>query len=198
MNPSVIDIYHGNVVRDFMAIKEAGILGVVHKASQGAHSADPMYASRRKAATDAGLLWGAYSFNTGEPVQAQVDQFLSHAEPDAHTLVCLDFEDNPKSNMSVSQADQWMELVAAKLGRRPVIYSGNRVKDLLGGRLDSTLAKSRLWLAQYGPHAVVQASWKSYWLWQYSEHGRLHGTDGAVDLNYYPGTADQLKAEWAS
>ena len=71
MTPAVIDIYHGNVVHDFSALKAAGVVGVIHKCTQGAHYADPLYAARRKLATDAGLLWGAYAFNTGESVAAQ-------------------------------------------------------------------------------------------------------------------------------
>ena len=60
------------------------------------------------------------------------------------------------------------------------------------------LGEYRLCLAQYGPKPVLQPSWTKYWLWQYSERGRLPGTDGLVDLNYFAGTSEQLKAEWAS
>jgi len=196
MIPNVIDIYHGNVIHDFAAIKAAGILGVIHKATQGAGYADPLYASRRKLATDAGLLWGAYSFNTGEDVKAQVGQFISHADPEDQTLICLDFEDNPHSQMSLSQARQWLELMDEELGRKAVIYSGNRIKDLLGNTVDSFFGSHRLWLAQYGPVARVQPSWNKQWLWQYSENGRLPGTDGALDFNIYAGS--DLPTEWAS
>lgn len=195
MTPAVIDIYHGNTVNDFAALKAAGIQGIIHKASQGANYADPLYAVRRKMATDAGLLWGAYTFNTGEPIDAQVFEFFSHAEPDANTLMALDFEDNPHSQMSLGQARQFLQQADAKLGRKLVLYSGNRAKDLLGGQIDSFLGSHRLWLAQYGPVAKVQASWKTPWLWQYSENGKLPGTDGAVDLNSYIGT--NLQQEWA-
>lgn len=198
MTPNVIDIYHGNVVHDFAALKAVGVLGVIHKCTQGATYADPLYATRRKQATDAGLLWGAYSFNTGENVAAQINEFFSHAEPDANTLMALDFEDNPHSQMNLGQARQFLQLADTKLGRKLVIYSGNRAKDLLGGQVDPFLGSHRLWLPQYGPVSKTQASWKSPWLWQYSETGRLPGTDGAVDLNAYLGTPDQLKQEWAS
>lgn len=196
MTPNVIDIYHGNVVHDFAALKAAGIVGVIHKCTQGAGYVDKAYPVRRKQALAAGLLWGAYTFNTGENVAAQVKEFLSHAEPDAHTLLALDFEDNPKSNMTLSQARQFLTLADAQLGRKLVLYSGNRVKDLLGGQADAFLGSHRLWLAQYGPKAVVQRSWKAPWLWQYSERGKLPGTDGAVDLDFYAGK--QLAAEWAA
>jgi lysozyme len=198
MTPNVIDIYHGNVVNDFGALKAAGIIGVIHKASQGANYADPLYAKRRQLATNAGLLWGAYTFNTGEDVTAQVAQFFSHAEPDANTLMALDFEDNPNSQMSIGQARQFLNQADAKLGRKLVLYSGNRVKDILGGQVDSFLGSHRLWLAQYGPAAKVQASWTKQWLWQYSEAGKLPGTDGAIDLNAYSGSPSDLAKEWAS
>jgi GH25 family lysozyme M1 (1,4-beta-N-acetylmuramidase) len=196
MTPNVIDIYHGNSVHDFVAVKAAGIVGVIHKCTQGAGYADPLYATRRKAAIAAGLLWGAYSFNTGESVSAQIEQFFSHAEPDANTLMALDFEDNPHSEMSLDQARAFLTQGAAKLGRKMVIYSGNRVKDLLGGKIDSFLGSHRLWLAQYGPVARVQQSWSKQWLWQYSETGRLPGTDGTLDFNYYDGA--DIVTEWAS
>lgn len=198
MVPNVIDISHHNTVNDFAALKAAGILGVIHKCTQGASYVDTMYVKRRKLATDAGLLWGAYTFNTGQPVVEQVANFLSHAEPDENTLMCLDFEDNPSSNMSLVQAKQFLDMADRKLGRKLVLYSGNRIKDLLGNQFDFFFASHRLWLAQYGPKAVPQNSWKKTWLWQYSEHGMLPGTDGNVDLNFYGGSPSDLATEWAS
>jgi GH25 family lysozyme M1 (1,4-beta-N-acetylmuramidase) len=196
MTPAVIDIYHGNVIHDFAALKAAGIQGIIHKATQGARYSDPAYATRRKAATDAGLLWGAYSFNSGERVENQIELFFSHAEPDANTLMALDFEDNPHTQMNLDQARAFLEQGAAKLGRKLVLYSGNRVKDLLGGRVDPFFGSHKLWLAQYSTHWRVQPSWQKPWLWQYSETGRLPGTDGALDFNSYDG--DNLAAEWAT
>ena len=199
MTPNVIDIYHGNTVNDFAALKAAGILGVIHKCTQGANIVDPAYAARRKLATDAGLLWGAYTFNTGDPIVSQVNEFMSHAEPDDKTLMCLDFEDNPSSQMSLAQCRQFLQSCDLQLGRKVVLYSGNRIKDLLGSQVDMIIGTRRLWLAQYGPVPVVQASWRGdgQWLWQYSETGRLPGTDGAIDLDFFAGTPDELSAQWS-
>lgn len=198
MKPIVIDIYHGNVVHDFGALREAGIIGVIHKAAQGTTDTDhTVYASRRKAALAAGLLWGAYSFNTGEMVAAQVDKFFQLAQPDAETLMALDFEDNPHSQMAEAQAEDFLSRVDEKLDRKCWLYSGNRVKDLLGNRANPFMGSHPLWLAQYGPRAVLQPSWTRYGLWQYSETGRLPGTDGALDFNTAPDVA-QLKLDWTA
>ena len=198
MTPNVIDIYHGNVVHDFYLLKAAGVEGVIHKATQGVYYADPMYAERRQKALDAGLLWGAYAFNTGQDVGLQVGAFLAHAQPDAQTLVALDFEDNPATNMTLAQAREWLERCADALGRKAVLYSGNRIKDLMGDAPDEFFGSHRLWLAQYGPVAKVQPSWSKQWLWQYSETGKLSGTDGTIDLNFYDGSPNDLATEWAS
>ena len=86
MHPCVVDISHHNLVLDLEAAAAAGICAVIHKASQGCGYCDPNYASRRALARAAGLLWGAYHFNDGRDVEAQVDWFLRCAAPDHATL----------------------------------------------------------------------------------------------------------------
>ena len=198
MQANVIDLYHGDnngQPIDFAKIKAAGIVGIIHKCTQGSGYTDPAYPLRRQAALDAGLLWGAYTFNTGDSISSQVEEFLDHAEPDDDTLLALDFEDNPRSQMSLDQARHFLEVADAKLGRKIVLYSGNRIKDLLTSG-DPFFGSHRLWLAQYGPLAKPQASWSAPWLWQFSESGRVPGISGAVDLNNYSGT--NIAKEWAS
>ena len=212
--PRVVDISHHNTgtlsggVIDFGAMRDAGIWGVIGKATQGSAYKDPLYASRRKDATRAGLLWGAYHFNTGDKVSDQVDNFLACADPDDKMLLVLDFEDNRLSQMSIGQAIEFLHLVEVKVGRAPAIYSGNRVKDNIGklSSADRTyLTSHRLWLCEYGPHAVLPAGWKSWWLWQYTGDGigpqphSIAGIKGSgIDLNVYAGTREQLAQEWAA
>lgn len=90
--PRVVDISHHNIVKDFALVAAAGIWGVIHKATQGRAYRDPDYAMRRKAATNAGLLWGAYHFNTGDAVELQVENFIKTAQPDERRLMVLDYE----------------------------------------------------------------------------------------------------------
>lgn len=195
MKPIVIDIYHGNVIRDFGALRDAGIIGIIHKAAQGTRDTDHgIYATRRAAAKAAGLMWGAYAFNTGESIEAQVETFFRTADPDDRTLMALDFEDNPHSQMSEPQAEEFLGRVDEKLGRKCWIYSGNRIKDLLGARVTHFMGSHPLWVAQYGPVARLQPSWTRYALWQYSETGKLPGTDGELDFN--TADPDQLRLDW--
>lgn len=204
MRADVIDLFHGDEVTDFSRVAKAGVLGVIHKATQGGGMTDQSYAARRQMAADAGLLWGAYHFNDGEPVASQVQHFLDAARPDKGTLMVLDFEDNRASNMSADQALDFLTRLEAAGIARPVIYSGNRAKDLLGSKVHLEMGKYRLWLCQYGPRAVLQPSWKSYWLWQFTGDGigpQPHEIDGiatkGIDINQYAGFPARLADDWA-
>lgn len=206
---NIVDIYHYDTVRNFEEARTGGVLGVIHKATTGQSGRDDQYAARRRAATDAVLLWGAYHWGTGAPATAQVDNFLTAAEPDETTLVALDFEETPGNQMTLGRAREFLELIEEKLGRKAVIYSGSTIKNALGHSRDAYFGSHRLWLAQYGAKPDVQASWDNYWLWQFTEgkasdprRRRVPGipgnSAGELDCNYYPFTADQLESEWAS
>lgn len=201
--PVVVDIYHGNGVDSFAAARAAGVLGIIHKATTGQTGKDKAYTERRRDAEAAGLLWGAYHWGTNAPVAAQVDNFLMKAQPDDNTLVALDYEIDAKFQMSFDQAREFLERIHEKLGRRAVLYSGHLIKEKLGNRVDPFWGAHRLWLAEYNPTAKVQKSWPSYWLWQYAEKdsvvpGFPGNTAGKIDYNHFNGSAEQLRAEWAS
>lgn len=216
ITPRVIDISHHNVgplkggAIDFASVASGGIWGVICKASEGAGYGDPTYASRRMAIKQAGLLHGAYHFNTGEAVMAQVDRFFKEAQPDDKTLMVLDFEKQnvvAKGDMSIQQLVAFLHQVENKLGRKAAIYSGNRLRETISklGPLDTEYVCShRLWHCQYGPHAVLPKGFANYWLWQYTGDGfglpphSIKGLDGAgIDINHFAGTREELAASWA-
>jgi lysozyme len=114
-------------------------------------------------------------------------------------LFCLDWEDNADKTMSKAKAREWIEIVESALGRpgQCVIYSGNAANEKVGSKADPFFGARRLWLAQYGSTPKCQASWSTWWLWQYSGDGRVAGVDSACDVNIYDGPIDQLVAEWS-
>ena len=194
----VLDISHHNDVSSFDNIKAAGIVGIIHKATQGTGMVDQMYAPRKQAALDAGLLWGAYHFATGEDVDVQVAHFLKTAQPDANTLMALDHEPNNGNELDLAGAQAFLESGRDQLARKLVLYSGNLIKEQLGDTENEFFGSHRLWLAQYGPAPHPQVSWDKAWLWQYSESGTIDGASGKLDLNSYNGSDDELISEWAS
>jgi len=203
--PLVIDIYHGDVVVDFARVKAAGIVGVIHKASQGGGVIDHAYASRRKLALAAGLKWGAYHFfDFSAPAAHQANFFLSCANAGADTLVALDWETIGNAQPSTALARAFLEEIEAKLDRKAVIYSGNVAKEQIKGK-DDYFGAHKLWLCEYGASWKVQESWAAPWLWQNNgdSYGpgphAIPGLLGLVDNNTIvpPMTADRLIAEWA-
>lgn len=216
ITPKIVDLYHGDSVEGpdcmagFQKARAAGILGVIHKASQGASYKDPAYDIRRHAAQTLGLQWAAYHFNTGDEIADQVINFLDAAQPDQFTGMWLDFEDYNRGNMSVHEAVSFMKLVEDRIGRQCGLYSGNRIKEtikLLSSNEYDYMISHPLWLCQYSSKFVLPPGYTKYYLWQYTGDGLgplPHVVDGisvsggnGIDLNVFDGTIDDLKATWA-
>ena len=202
---AVVDISHHNGPNlDFQKAKAAGILGVIHKATQGHSSIDPMYAANKKKALKAGLLWGAYHFATGADGVDQATAFLNALGNDASSaLLVLDFEPNPSgSSMTLEEARAFVTHVHSVTGRWPGFYSGHYIKQLLGTNKDPVLANCWLWLAQYGPTAVVPPNWPTWTMWQYTDgavnadaHSSVDGI-GHCDRDRFNGSEKRLRALW--
>jgi GH25 family lysozyme M1 (1,4-beta-N-acetylmuramidase) len=134
--------------------------------------------------------------------------FLTAANPDRDTLVALDFERDDGNQMTLDGAREFLGPISDKLNRKAVLYSGETAKTALGNSNDSFFGSHRLWLAQYGNSPSVQRSWQTYWLWQYTDGSAGPGRKAVpgitgdrmhrLDCDFFPGSADDLKAQWAS
>jgi lysozyme len=167
----MIDVSHHNGQQlDFAAAAGAGIAAVIHKATQGIASVDPMLATNRPAIAAAGLLFGAYHFGDGSDGGEQAKFFLATVNPQPGDLLALDFESNPAgSSMTLEEARAFVSTIHDAIGKWPVLYSGHDLKDALGQQADAVLSNCPLWLAQYGPTAVLPPGWNSWSVWQYSD-----------------------------
>jgi lysozyme len=199
----VIDISHHNGNVDLARAKQDGIVGVIHKATQGTGMFDNKYQLNRQNAQAAGLLWGAYHFGTKADGAAQADFFLSKANADDQTLLVLDYEPNGNSTMTLSQAKAFVSRVNQVTGRFPGLYSGSLIKDQLGGQpVDPILSQCFLWIAQYGPQPKnIPATWSTWTLWQYTDGvagPSPHSVDGIgpCDRDQFNGTLEQLEQLW--
>ncbi|HYI11749.1 MAG TPA: glycoside hydrolase family 25 protein [Thermoanaerobaculia bacterium] len=205
MLDAVIDVSHFNGSPDWTRVRAAGILGVIHKATQGSNWVDPTFAAARTAVPAAGLLWGAYHFGTGdEEGSAQGQFFLDTVQPDAQTLCVIDFEPNPSgTQMPLDHLFGWIETVQKATGRPPLVYGGNSLLfPQIGTATHPTLAACPLWVAQYTsaaqPSGIPPQVWKTWTLWQYTESGTIDGITGNVDRSRFNGTAEELTAKWSS
>ena len=146
---AIVDLSHHNGTVNLKKAKADGILGIIHKASQGQANVDPDYEENRAKAKEAGLLWGAYHFGTGSDGLKQAQHFLESAGDLEGTLLVLDFEPNPTGpDMTLEEARAFVTHVAEQTGRFPGLYSGHYIKQLLGTGHDPILAQCWFWLAQ--------------------------------------------------
>lgn len=200
----VIDISHFNGPSlNFAKAKAAGILGTIHKATQGVSGADPMYAINRMKAQAEGLLFGAYHFAVGGDPKAQADHFLSVAKPDKNTLLVLDYEPNTQGRtMRLDEAVLFVTAIQEATGRWPGLYSGNLIKETFPRRIHPVLKNCWLWLAQYSAQpSNIPETWDDWTLWQYTDgaHGPGdHSVDGIghCDRDQFNGDEAALRKFW--
>jgi lysozyme len=200
----IIDLSHHNENVDLGRARADGILGIIHKCTQGSGFVDPTFAARRKAAAAAGILWGAYHFGTSADPVAQARFFLNVAKPTLEDLVVLDFELNeskPSNTMTLDQVRAFISTVQDVTGIAPGLYGGALLKKQLGENIDPVLQACWLWWAQYSPEPRIPPNWSAWTLWQYTNghHGhapfKVDGV-GACDRDQYPDTAETLRARW--
>jgi lysozyme len=206
-----VNLSHYDMMRpDFSAMKNEGILGVIHEATYPPFARDPKYLERQEAATRAGLLWGAYHYaNATDPIR-QADHFLSivssawaQVDPAARSngvLLVLDFEKNghyPGGTMRLDQAIAFVQRIHERTGKYPGIYSGeyhlHRTTSSLslGAAQARTLSNCWLWMANYSNEPRATSPWSAWNMWQYCGDGRCR-----LPRSAYPkSVANIIKAE---
>ena len=205
----IVDLFHLNTVdpsSGFHQMKDAGILGIIHKATQGTGYVDPEYDARRQRALSVDFLWGAYHFGTGEDGAQQADHFLSVINPEPGQLMALDFEPNSTgTTMSRGQAEAFVRRIQEVTGRIPVLYSGQSfLQDQMSGLSagDTILSQCPLWIARYSSHLPeMPPLFTEFALWQYTDGAvglQPHSVPGVgrCDRNKFNGDINALKAFW--
>jgi lysozyme len=200
---TIIDIYHNTQI-DFAKVKAAGILAIIHKATEGGSVRDEEYSARRQIAKDMGFLWGAYHYASGTSVTDQVQNFLEYASPIDSDFIALDFEASTSGpNMTLDQAHRFVETIKTETGRYPLIYGGSMLREAVGTDADSILANCPLWYSRYRdtPIGIPGQVWSKYTLWQYTdgnsgpEPKAVDGI-GRCDRSIFNGSTQDLKAQW--
>jgi len=198
LKPAFIDLSHHNTIpASLQATADAGIVGVIHKCTEGTGFVDSKSDARFYLTRDAGMMWGLYHFVRPGSMVEQVNHFLRAAAEisDEETMLVLDWED---AGVSLDDAVEFLQLVEERTGRAPVLYSGHVLKEALAGSPDPRISQYRLWLCQYASEPVMPPGYEDgCWAWQYTDKGEVPGVTPPTDLNAYDGTADELIAEWS-
>lgn len=206
----VIDAYEQNGIDWDEMAKDTRMVGVIHRSSIGLR-VDKKYVSRRKIAKDRGYLWGAYHLGYTGNVRSQVELFLDLVGDDEDTLMILDLEDTNNGRfMTISEAEQFMELVFERTGKIPVVYANHSTTRLLNTRVRNNILfkQAKLWYARFKSNVTdfPIGVWKNYFLWQFSSEincsrtgsclYNVPGTRFDMDVNVFYGTPSDLEGRW--
>src|SRR5262245_43775661 len=194
MPSPVIDLSHWNPTPDWATLKQAGIIGVIHKATEGTSYVDPCLFDRARDALDAGLCWSTYHFLTDADPEEQMQHYLTTIDPREGERVCIDHEDDDTT------LEQLQDAVTYILDNRPdlqiTIYSGHTIKNQLPDTVhDDILAGTSLWIAHYTSNASPTwptGTWKTWSLWQWTDSEDVPGCDEPVDGDRWNGNPANL------
>lgn len=193
---------------DWAAVRADGVAGVILRAFEG-KDLDPTFEPWRRAALEAGLLVGSYSyFRARHPGRWQAGLLLDALGGlgPGELPPALDLEDldgRPTAEV-ISGALGWVDVVTQALGREPLVYTGPGffLGQLKAGHV-SELARCPLWLADYRERPQTPAPWLGWHLWQYTDRQPVAGITSArgepvpVDASRWHGDEASLRA-WAS
>jgi lysozyme len=198
-----VDVSNHQPNVDWDQVKAAGHSFAFAKVSEGLGTPDRVFGPGRwKAMRDAGLVRGVYHFarpQRGRDPKDEVVEFLGLVEQaggfeDGDLVPVLDLEDfGAAGRLTARQTLEWargfVEEIHARVGRRPIIYTGVFWRDTMDNPPDDLMCP--LWLAAFvrDPKPFIPRAWaqESFAIWQHTETGSTGGVPGNVDLNRMPG-----------
>ena len=190
--PLVIDLSHHNPTPNWQQIKVAGVVGIIHKATEGTSFVDEDYEPRRQAAIAAGLSWSSYHFLKHGSVPQQMQHYAKTANAGIGDRLIVDFEDTDCTFTDLEDAVQWL---FANTDCEVTVYGSNHLVDSVAGKTSPILSKTSLWQARYNATKepdVPTNIWPTWSLWQYTDKAIVPGISKPVDGNKWNGDPDKL------
>lgn len=193
------------------AVKASGIAFAWIKVSEGANPSNDRVAYFRDhmaRSRSVGVVSGGYHYFRGNiSAEAQAANFLQGlgtVGPNDLPPV-LDVEEDGTTGLDAADVCRRVHLILSRIEEKtlvqPVLYMP---RDIMENVLNGTFAQYPVWVASYGankPMAPQVPSWTPQvpdWadvrFHQYCQYGKGVGGVGQVDLDYFPGSMDDLKA----
>lgn len=186
MIPKIVDLSHHNTVTDFHAAKAAGVLAIIHKATDGDTFRDQKYLDARVRSNQSGLLFGSYHYMRDGDGKKQADFFIRYM---CTGLPVLDFEEG-----SSDTAEEFVQRFKEITGKIPILYGGMAWLDSFTNRskrLGHLTVQCKRWIARYGPNAP-RGEWS---MWQYTDKSEVPGL-GLVDGSQFRADISYLETWW--
>ena len=202
-----IDVSHFQGSIDWGKVAAQGIGFAFVKATDGLGT-DANFTANWSGANQAGLIRGAYHFF--RPKLSAIDQAKHFCEVVGSLAVgdlppVLDVESIPLKpgpgddwdalptpDARAKVVSDWLTFVSGALQKTPILYTNRSFWQPKFG-VASAFASYPLWIAAYSKAPVIPAGWQRWMFWQQTDKGQVSGINGAVDLDQFNGTMDDLE-----
>lgn len=188
--PQFVDIAHYDANINFRALRKAGVVGVMLKATEGTTYTDPTYSKRYKDALTEfapSRVW-SYHMLTGEDAEAQMNHYLQVTMGHGKTRM-LDWELITATQDIAVKAFHYLE---AKQSASPMIYSFD--VQMWSSQQTGHFTQCPCMVARLG---IQPKSRFDLWQYAFGENGNgvIPGVQGSHDVSVYKtGDAHDLGA----
>ncbi|REE68671.1 lysozyme [Paenibacillus taihuensis] len=186
-NVKVIDVSHHQGVIDWAKVRADGVLGVFIKASEGTSFVDDRFTANVSGAVAAGIKVGFYHYthpesNSAKAEAAHFASVISGVKSDFPHV--LDVEGDA-GQVPVDRLTQWcvdwLHEVERLTKHSTMLYTG---AYFARDNLTQPLGQWPLWIAHYGAtEPLHNDTWDEWAVFQYSDHAKVDGIGGDVDMN---------------
>lgn len=192
-----IDVSHHQGDIDWELLKSEHVVFAYIKATEGEGFKDKRFLANWDGASRVGIARGAYHFFTFcKSGNVQANNFISSVPVEEGALPpVIDFEfvgnceARPTKEALIKEVRAFVSKIEEVYGQRPIFYVTYEAYDkYLAGEIEGY----KIWIRDIFSYPSLTQNTK--WIfWQYSDHSRLKGVNGAVDLNVYAGSEMQFK-----
>lgn len=133
------------------------------------------------------MLSGYYVFRPDIDVKLQIDSFLNaihDKQTDFGWVFDVELDDRDMTKAAITERlhrclDYFEQ---EKPNNEIIIYTGAWFFDKKIEN-DTRWSEYKLWTASYTAQPIIPQAWTDYYIWQYTNRGKLDGINGNVDLN---------------
>lgn len=178
-----IDVSHYQGRIDWECVAREGKVSYVYaKATEGANFYDDTHAYNLTEARRTGVKVGSYHFyRPTVDIALQFDNLTAHVHAREQDLVpMIDIEDDRgvSEEKFINDLTDFLQMVEKHYGKKPLLYSG----EYFYNRHFQGLFQDYHWMmARYSSTPPALKDGRTYFMWQYSDKGRISGISNLVD-----------------
>jgi lysozyme len=168
----------------------------IARVSDGTGHPDPTFAANWEGIKAAGMVRGVYQFfRASEDPTAQANIVVGAigrmAPGDLPPVADVEVMDGQSGATLVTNLATWVNVIEARLGVTPMIYSAPGFWDPLPST--GQFAGETLWVANWQVNCPdTPTPWGGWAFWQYADNGSVPGIAGPVDLDEFNGASAAL------